>query len=242
MLTTFHTPAFEFIQYAFHFLKKPTKQSFTCVSKSLSKVYANFGIRSKTIYNGIDLHAWSYQDKPTEDALLWFGRICPEKGTSQAIKLAKELNMKLYLAGPISNESYYKQHVAQHIDGKQIIYKGHLEHKELNRLVGSCKASLFLSTWEEPYGLAIAESLACGTPVIAWDKGASPELLTPDCGVIVPEYNFGALKDAVFKAFALRRKDCRARAESFCDIDKMVSAYTDTYHAMLREENNLALL
>lgn len=235
-VTTFHTPAFEFLRYAFHFLPAVPQQKFTCVSRSLSGMYAQHNIQSDTIYNGIDLSAWTFKKEVSEEALLWFGRICPEKGTREAIKIARKMNKKLYLAGPISNRDYYEQFIKEELDESQIIYLGHLEHVALNDLIGSCQASLFLSTWEEPYGLAIAESLACGTPVISWDKGASSELLTADCGVIVPENNFEALELAIQKAISLNRNDCRARAEEFCGIDIMVSGYERLYQDMRKAD------
>lgn len=241
VITTFHIPVFEFIQYAFKFLPGRPKQMFTCVSQSLSRVYAEHGIASRTIYNGIDLSAWHYSDDPVSDALLWFGRICPEKGTHHAIAIAKQMNLKLILAGPISNKDYYTSCIEQELDDDQITYLGHLDHAALNLVIGSCRATLFLSTWEEPYGLAIAESLACGTPVVAWDKGAASELLTAQCGVLVPAYDMALLEQGVKRALVLDRKKCRARTEHFCDAEKMVGAYVELYEQMLAEAPRSAL-
>ncbi|WP_051907944.1 glycosyltransferase family 4 protein [Flavimarina sp. Hel_I_48] len=232
-ITTLHIPAFEFLQYAFKYLGEDTRQVFTAVSSHLKGVYKDLGITSRTIYNGIDLSVWKFKEEMPKKTLLWFGRICPEKGTHQAIAIAKRLNIELILAGPISNPDYYTREVEPYIDQNRVTYAGHLDHEELNTLIGKCSATLFLSTWEEPYGLAIAESLACGTPVVAWNKGAAPEILTEKCGVLVRENDFEELAQAIHYAFTLKRADCRERAENFCSIDSMVSNFETLYEELL---------
>ncbi|MGB3776411.1 MAG: glycosyltransferase, partial [Leeuwenhoekiella sp.] len=99
-ITTFHIPAFEFLQYAFSYIPRQYNQTFTAVSGHLSTVYERLGIHSRVVYNGVDLNFWEYSNEASENALVWFGRICPEKGTHQAINVAKKMNLKLYLAGP----------------------------------------------------------------------------------------------------------------------------------------------
>ncbi|MGB3775038.1 MAG: glycosyltransferase, partial [Leeuwenhoekiella sp.] len=143
---------------------------------------------------------------------------------------------------PISNEAYYNERVKPELNDESIIYLGHLDHNSLNALIGKCRATLFLSTWEEPYGLAIAESLACGTPVVAYNKGAAPEILTPSCGVLVEEHDIKALVAATTYAMGLSRKDCRERAEKFCSIEDMVSAYEQLYAELISQGKEKQLL
>jgi len=88
-------------------------------------------------------------------------------------------------------------------------------------------------TWDEPYGLTLAESLACGTPVVSWDKGAASEVLDKTCGVIIPPFDIDRYAAGILEAQTLDRKACRHRAEDFCGIDTMVRRYEDFYKGVI---------
>src|SRR5699024_9864253 len=146
------------------------------------------------------------------------------------------------IAGPKSNEAYFDEQVAPLLaqdgeNGAQRLfdYVGHVTKDEVNRYLCQATAMLFTSTWDEPYGLTLAESLACGTPVIGFDVGASDEIVTPSTGVIGAKED----KDAFIKGFtkiqSISRQACRERALQFCSVAAMVAGYLDLYKAAVAE-------
>lgn len=226
-ITTFHTPVFPELEYALTTIKNPN-QFFTAVSNTLAQTYKPY-IDANVIYNGICLDKWTFNNIP-DDYLLWYGRICPEKGTHLAIKAAKMIGKHIIIAGPISNSGYFCKEVRHLIDGKRVRFLGHIKQDEINEVLQKARVMLFTSTWDEPYGLTLAESLACGTPVVSWDKGAASEILNDSCGVIVPDFDLDKFAKGILKAETLDRQACRQRAEEFCGIDTMVSRYEDFYN------------
>ncbi len=83
--------------------------------------------------------------------------------------------------------------------------------------------------WAEPYGLVVAEALACGTPVAAFSRGGVPEIVDVECGVLAPGDDVAALADAIPRAARLSRTAARRRAERHCSAEQMVDAYIDLY-------------
>ncbi|GAA0300281.1 hypothetical protein GCM10010302_43570 [Streptomyces polychromogenes] len=114
-----------------------------------------------------------------------------------------------------------------------LVHAGHLRRTELAALVGSARATLVTPCWDEPYGLVVAESLACGTPVAGFDRGALAEILTPDCGRLVPYPDVPALAAALDETMSLSRRACRERAESFCSLGRMTDRYESLYEELL---------
>jgi glycosyltransferase involved in cell wall biosynthesis len=225
-ITTFHTPVFPELDFALRTIKNPN-QHFTTVSCSLARTYKHL-INANVIYNGICLDQWSYNESP-KGYVFWYGRICPEKGTHMAIEAATKIGSEILIAGPISNKEYYEKAVKPLIDNRKVRYIGHLKQTDINHVLRNAKAMLFSSTWDEPYGLTLAESLACGTPVISWDKGAAAEILDETCGVIIKPFDIDKYAAGILDAQSLDRKACRQRAEDFCGIETMVSRYEDFY-------------
>ena len=126
-------------------------------------------------------------------------------------------NKKIVLAGPLSNSEYFKEYVEPRLELEGVEYIGHLKHKGLNKLIGSSEVTLFTSVWDEPYGLVIAESLACGTPVVSFNVGAAPEILTKETGVLVDLEDEAGFVNAIHSSSKLNRNHCRQRAIEFCD-------------------------
>jgi glycosyltransferase involved in cell wall biosynthesis len=231
-ITTIHTPTFTYLKLGALGIAPDNRQTFTMVSESLKKTWEPFIKNAKVVYNGIELKNWKFNPDPSQH-LFWYGRICPEKGTHLAIRAAMEMGQQLLLAGPNSNPEYFEKEVEPYLSHPLITYLGHLEQAELQPYLASARCMLFTSTWEEPYGLAIAESLACGTPVVAFQKGAAPEILTEQTGVLVENQTMEDLIGGIEQAVELDRRECRWRAEKFCSIEKMVSSYLNLY-AQLR--------
>lgn len=184
-----------------------------------------------TVYNGLNEALFSFTATP-DDYLLSFGRIHPEKGTHLAIEIAREAGMRLIICGLIQDENYYREKVAPHIDDKQVVYKGNVGPEDRNNILGKAKALLHPVLFNEPFGLSIAEAMMCGTPVIAFDRGAMKELITDTkTGFLVRNTEEAVL--AVKKADNIRRSDCREHSLARFSQGKMVSHYLEVYKRIL---------
>ncbi|MUP46080.1 glycosyltransferase family 4 protein [Gramella sp. BOM4] len=229
IITSFHTPVFESIHKGLENCTFTPNQTFTTVSKSLGKLYAEHLTNYEVVYNGIDVSKWRFSITPIKNQVCWLGRICKEKAPDSAIRMALKAGKNIVLAGPESDPEYFKTHVEEFLGHPQVTYLGHLNHSEINKIIRESEATLFTSTWKEPYGLVIAESLACGTPVISWDIGAASEILTFKTGFLIPAFDEDIFIESISNIGSLSRRDCRKRAESFCDVSKMVNRYEALY-------------
>lgn len=244
--TTFHTPIFPQLRLALLTLRQGTQTQFTAVSGHQQQLFAEF-VPAHVVYNGIDIQSFSANILPIDDEIyFWFGRICPEKGTHLAMQYCQAAGKRLVIAGPKSNMDYFDEYVApllvadekvseQSGTAKLFDYVGHLSKDEINGYLRQSTALLFTSTWDEPYGLTLAESLACGTPVIGFDAGASAEIITPDTGIIVAKMDEEAFVQAFTNIKNISRQACRHRAEKFCSVSAMVDGYLQLYKKTLQE-------
>ncbi|MCJ7638699.1 MAG: glycosyltransferase family 4 protein [Euryarchaeota archaeon] len=188
-----------------------------------------------TVYNGIAVDSFDFSDAP-DDYLLFFGRISYDKGTHRAIEVAKETGMTLKIAGLVASEhrAYFEKYVKPEIDGEQIQYLGMVNEEMRNELFKQAYCNLHLISFAEPFGLTLVESLACGTPVIATNKGSVSEILIDgETGFIVE-----SVRDAIDKVArvpSIRRQNCRRRAEFF-DVDRMVDGYIKVYETIMERE------
>jgi glycosyltransferase involved in cell wall biosynthesis len=184
-----------------------------------------------TVYNGIDGHEFGYVPD-TGEYLLFFGRIHPDKGTSEALQIAKMTGMPLKIAGLIQDESYFKQEVESYIDGKNVVYLGNVGPSERNILLGGASALLHPIRFEEPFGLSVVEAMFCGTPVIAFRRGSMPELIVDQkTGFLVDTVHEAA--QAVIQLSRIERAECRRWAESKFSQDQMVEGYVAVYEQLL---------
>lgn len=185
----------------------------------------------ETIYNGINEKEFIYKDKPG-DYLLFFGRIHPEKGTYESIKIAKMSGMKLIISGLIQDEEYFNEKVKPYIDNDSIVYVGNSGPEKRNELLGGAYALLHPINFEEPFGLSIVESYFCGTPVIAFNRGSMPELVFDGkTGFLVTGINQAV--ESLKEIRNIKRKDCRERAESKFTSTKMAEEYLRVYEKIL---------
>jgi len=183
-----------------------------------------------TVYNGLDTADFKFSAVP-DDYLLFFGRIHPHKGTSEAIEIAKASGRKLIIAGIIQDENYFKNHVEPHLN-ENIQFVGSAGPANRNNLLGKATALLHPISFEEPFGLSVAEALLCGTPVIAFNRGSMPELIQDK----KTGYLVGTIDEAVEALKSIKEIDrsyCRDWANSKFSREKMVEDYIRLYHQIV---------
>ena len=186
-----------------------------------------------TVHHGIDLDAFAVHPDPGGH-LLFFGRIHPDKGTAQAIEVARRSGRRLVIAGIVQDESYFQEKVAPHVDGEQVRYIGPVGAAERSAVLGGAHALLHLIDFDEPFGFSVVEAMACGTPVIANRRGSMAELIDDSTtGFLVDDLD-GAVR-AVDAAGALDRQAIRSIAARRFDQATMVDQYVDVYNAVLAD-------
>jgi glycosyltransferase involved in cell wall biosynthesis len=189
-----------------------------------------------TIHHGIDLKQFPFQ-LAVEDYLLFFGRIHPDKGVHDAIEVARKTGKRLVIAGIVQDEAYFKQKIEPCIDGSKVKYIGSVGSGKRQEVMGGALALLHLIHFDEPFGLSVVESMACGTPVIAYDRGSMPELIQNDStGFIVDD--LGAAVQAVSKIHTLDRRACRDDVEKRFTCQRMAHEYAGVYHKILEKREN----
>ncbi len=187
-----------------------------------------------TIYHGIPVEDYPFCDDP-DDYLLFLGRIHPDKGTHDAIEVAQRTGLPLIIAGIVQDEDYFNEMVAPYIDGDQIRYIGPVGMPEKGELLGHARALLHLINFDEPFGLSVVEAMACGTPVIAIDRGSMPELIRDTkTGFLVA--NTDKAVDSVSRIDRIDRNACRAWVEERFTRERMVKEYLQVYEMILNQE------
>jgi len=217
----------------FDYYKKDLNVVF--ISKKQQK---NSPVRFKkewVVHNGIDIKNFPFGSNP-ENFFLWVGRISPAKGTHVAAEVAKKIGVNLVLAGQLqSHHQEYFEKKVRPLLSKKIKYVGELTQKQLASLYKKAKALLYPIEWQEPFGLVIVESMACGTPVIAFDKGSIPEIIeNGKTGFVVNNTN--EMIKAVRLIDKIKRKDCRERVEKNFTYQRMVSNYEKVYNEILKDK------
>jgi glycosyltransferase involved in cell wall biosynthesis len=186
-----------------------------------------------TVYNGIDLSDFTFRDTPG-DYLLFIGRIHHEKGCAEAIQIAKAAGKRLIIAGFVQQSDYFEQKVEPYIDGDQVMFIGAVESARRNELMGEALAVLHPVMEPERFGLIMTESMACGTPVVAFDKGSPREIIRDgETGFLVHDVQGAA--DAITRIHTINRRTCREHVEQTFSIDQMVDGYIRAYEQVLDE-------
>jgi len=180
--------------------------------------------------NALDLSV--YPCKPhTGDYLLFLGRMSPDKGCHRAIAVAMEREVPLKIAGKMQEpkeRAYFEEFVEPHLGVHGIEYLGEVHHGTKVELLQDARATLFPIDWEEPFGLVMIESMACGTPVIATNRGAVPEVIEHGRSGIVVEHH-REMADALEQADALDPLECRRYVEERFSPERMVDDYVKAY-------------
>lgn len=187
-----------------------------------------------TIHHGIDVTQFEFCGD-TGRYLLFFGRIHPEKGVREAIDVAQQAGIKLVIAGIIQDHDYFAAAVEPHIDGENVEYLGSVGPDRKAEMLGGALALLHLISFDEPFGLSLIESMACGTPVIAFRRGSMPELVRDgETGYLVDDVE--AAVNAVSMLKKIDRAACRADVERRFTAARMARDYVRVYRQILNSE------
>lgn len=184
-----------------------------------------------TIHHGIDVTQFPFVESEGE-YLLFFGRIHPEKGTHEAIRVAQRVGRKLVIAGIVQDQEYFDTQVQPYIDGVTVEYLGAVGVTQRPEVLGRALALLHLISFDEPFGLSLLESMACGTPVIAFGRGSMAEIIRDgETGYIVADID-GAV-DAVGAVRSIDRSACRKHVELHFSHTRMAADYARVYREIL---------
>jgi glycosyltransferase involved in cell wall biosynthesis len=184
-----------------------------------------------TIHHGIPIEDFPFDAQGSED-LLFFGRIHPDKGAADAIGAAQATGRKLLMAGIIQDEGYHQREVEPHVDGERIVYLGPVGGERRTKALGGAKALLHLIGFDEPFGLSVIEAMACGTPVIAYNRGSMPELIEHGVtGFLVD--TFDEAVEAIGRLGEIDRAACRHAVEQRFTVERMADRYIDLYQRIL---------
>jgi glycosyltransferase involved in cell wall biosynthesis len=184
-----------------------------------------------TIHHGIRLEDFPFDPHGSED-LLFFGRIHPDKGAAEAIAVARRAGRRLVMAGIVQDQDYHNEQVAPALDDRSVVYRGPVGGAARTKALGSARALLHLINFDEPFGLSVVEALACGTPVIASNRGSMPELIDPGVtGFLVDSVD--AAVDAIGRIGEIDRTACRSAVSTRFTVDRMADRYLDLYRSLL---------
>jgi glycosyltransferase involved in cell wall biosynthesis len=184
-----------------------------------------------TIHHGVRLEDFPFDPHGSED-LLFFGRIHPDKGAAEAIAAAGRAGRRLVMAGIVQDQEYHNEQVAPALDNRSVVYRGPVGGAARTKALGSARALLHLINFDEPFGLSVVEALACGTPVIASNRGSMPELVDPGVtGFLVDSVD--AAVDAIGRIGEIDRAACRAAVSERFSVDRMADRYLNLYRSLL---------
>jgi glycosyltransferase involved in cell wall biosynthesis len=231
MLTTMHcliTPDTQFVWDRY-------PGYFNCISWSQRKAMPPIGGGKfcGVAYNGVDVSSFPFQSEKG-DHLLFLSRISPEKGPHLAVKVAQRADRRLVMAGKVDakDTQFFSEVVEPLIDGDQVIFKGEADARLKRDLFRSAACVLMPITWDEPFGLVLAEAMACGTPVIVFGRGAAAEIVEHgETGFVVK--NVDEMVEAVGALHTIDPAYCRARTEERFDAPVMARRYLEIYHSIL---------
>jgi len=231
------------------------------ISEYQKEQYSDLVNAANVVYHGIDVEQYPFKEKPDKGSYLFtIGRVTSDKGQDKAIELAKKTGSKLIIAGCVQNKSadkeffaglmdsidlsvevgknpvyndYYEKVIKPLLDSdKQIIYIGEISSEHKKHWYRHARATLFPIQWGEPFGLVLVESMACGTPVIAFNKGAVPEIVVDGkTGFVVDSID--AMMKAVEQTDSINPRDCREHVQNNFSITSMTGKYSELYHQII---------
>jgi len=186
-----------------------------------------------TVHHGVDTSALPFS-ATAGDALVCFGRIHPDKGTAQAIEIARCAERPLVLCGPVQDERYFAEEIEPHVDGDRVRYLGSVGRQERAEVLGTASCLVHPIAFAEPFGLSVVRSMLCGTPVVAYARGSMPELVEDGVTGVLADGVDSAVA-GVKRAVSFDRGACHDASERRFSVDRMVDDYLDVYARVLRD-------
>ena len=183
-----------------------------------------------TVHHGVSGSDWP--PAAGGDHLVSFGRIHPDKATVDAIEIARRCGRRLVIGGPVQDEAYFRERVLPHIDADRVTYLGNVGGPDRALVLGGAGALLHPLGFDEPFGLSVVEAMMCGTPVVAYRRGALPETVDDGRTGFLVDDVAGAVA-AVPRALRLDRRAVAAAARRRFSVDRMVDGYLAVYESIL---------
>ncbi len=233
----------------------------TAISEFQKKKYKNLVNAKNVVHHGIDVEEFPVKEAPDKGSYLFtIGRVTRDKGQDKAIELAKKTGSKLIIAGCVQNKpsdkaffaglknsidlfvevgnypvdnDYYCRVIKPLLDcDKQIIYIGEITSRHKKQWYRHARATLFPIQWGEPFGLVLIESMACGTPAIAFNKGAVPEIMVDGkTGFVV--HSLEAMIEALDRIDSIDPRECRRHVQTHFSVPGMALKYSKLYHQII---------
>lgn len=214
---------------------------FTAISRWMISAAPLEG-RWHVVPNGVPLDAFDFQPDPGAGApLVFLGRVEEIKGPHLAIDIARKVQVPLVIAGniPAGHEDFFRDKVEPYVDGETVRYIGAVDDLQKNALLGRARALVMPILWEEPFGIVMAEAMACGTPVIGFRRGALPEVVQDGVTGFVCE-DLESLVVAAAQLDRIDRTACRDRVVRLYSADAVVEGYLNIYRAAVDPQPNAA--
>ncbi|MEZ6097735.1 MAG: glycosyltransferase family 4 protein [Pirellulaceae bacterium] len=186
-----------------------------------------------TVYHGLPLDAYDFHDKPS-DYIAFLGRISPDKGVEEAIEIADGAGIRLRIAAKLDQDqqAYFETNVQPHVDAGRVEFIGEVNEEDKKGFLGNAIALVFPINWPEPFGLVMIESLACGTPVVAFRRGSVPEVLEDGTTGFICEDVESAI-DRMGNIDELDRRTCGQQFEERFSVTRMAKDYLKIYNRLL---------
>ncbi|MBU4338850.1 glycosyltransferase family 4 protein [Patescibacteria group bacterium] len=236
---TLHDPISCWRKFVYELYSKNKNINFVSISESQRGPSKKINYID-TIYNGIDIKKYKFDEKGG-DYLFEASRVVPLKGFDLAVKVAQKSGLPLKIAGEILDARYWEEKLKPFIGGK-ISYEGMISPFELPKLYRKAKAFIFPIQWEEPFGLVMIEAMACGAPVVAFDRGSVKEVVKDGVtGFVIPplnkkgEPNIEGMAEAVKKIDKIDRAACRKHVKDNFTLEKMVEKYEKVYEKIVKK-------
>lgn len=186
-----------------------------------------------TVHHGLPLELLRFNDNPVANYLAFLGRISPEKGPDRAIEIARRAGIPLRIAAKVDDvdRDYFECRIRPELDDPLVHFIGEINEAEKSSFLGNARALLFPVDWPEPFGLVVIEAMACGTPVIAFRRGAVPEILEDGLTGFIIESIDDAGR-AVGRLHELERRQIRRQFEQRFSAERMAQNYLTIYRKL----------